>query len=401
MDMRFKRFLRGAACTLFGAVFALSGCGGPAAQTGEEGDMPVDEYPDYEYSAYSLAAYTAPIWDGKRVGNETVLFVGDEGAPLLYADAEIESVRSYDLRTEYDEGDYKLENGVMYRTESSRIPALSAAEMYPSAYVEGKTWNKKGGGYIAFSEGTYFSSNQVVVTYTHESAWSGFIPPDCSAKAASFLQRLAEGKSVQIAFFGDSITAGYNASKIIDYPPYAPPFADLVGGYIKARYPESRVSWINEGVGGTNSSWGLTNVMEKASEYPIDLAVIAFGMNDPYAADAHAGYARSMAEFVLSANPDACVVLVATMLPNPEADGVAVRQETYEAALLEAVQSSPNICVAPVTSMHAALLQTKRYADMTGNNLNHPNDFMMRVYAQTILRTVLGDAYIPLAAAED
>ena len=397
--MRFKRFLRCGALLLCG-LFAFAGCGGAEDEREEEGNMPVAEYPDYDYSDYSIAAYTAPFWGGERVGNETVLFVGEEGAPLLFADAEIESVRSYDLQTEYDESDYRLEDGVLYRTETSRIPALSVAEMYPSSYVEGKTWNKKGGGYIAFSEGSYFSSMQVAVTYTHKSAWSGFVPPDCSAKAAPFLQRLAEGKSVQIAFFGDSITAGYNASGMIDYPPYAPPYADLVGGYIKARYPDSRVSWINEGVGGTNSVWGLENVMEKTAEYPIDLAVIAFGMNDSYAADAHASYARNMAEFVLSANPDACVVLVATMLPNPEAEGIAVRQETYEAALLAVAETLPNVCVAPVTSVHAALLETKRYADMTGNNVNHPNDFLMRVYAQTILRTVLGDAYTPLAAEE-
>ena len=395
--MRFNKLMRSAACVMLGA-FALSGCGGAKNGTGSEGDGQTNvKYPRYDYSAYSLEAYTAPIWAGERVGNETVLFVGDEGAPLLYADAEVESVRSYDLKTEYDENDYRLVNGVLYRTENSRIPALSAADMYPMEYVEGKTWKKKEGGYIAYSEGEHFSSMQVVVTYTHKSKWSGFIPPDRSAKAASFRKRLEEGKSVQIAFFGDSITAGYNASGVIDYPPFAPPYADLVGGYIKARYPDNRVSWINEGVGGTNSLWGLTNVMEKAAEYPIDLAVIAFGMNDAYDAETHAGYARSMAEFVLSANPDASVVLVATMLPNPEAEGVAVRQETYEAALLEMAEAYPNICVAPVTSVHASMLEIKSYADMTGNNLNHPNDFMMRVYAQTILQTVLGDDYIPLA----
>ena len=396
--MRLKTFLRCGALLLCG-LFAFAGCGGTEDKREDE-DMPVVEYPDYDYSEYSLAAYTSPIWAGERVGNETVLFVGDEGAPLLYPDAEIESVRSYDLKTEYGADDYEVKEGKLYRKADSAMPALSVAEMYPSAYVAEKTWQKKGGGFIAFSEGPYFSSKQVAVTYTHKSAWSGFVPPDRSAKAAPFLQRLAEGKSVQLAFFGDSITAGFNASEMIDYPPYAPPFADLVGGYIKERYPESRVSWLNEGVGGKESRWGLTNVMEKAAEYPIDLAVIAFGMNDPYQADEHAGYARTMAETVIGANPDACVVLVATMLPNPEAEGVAMRQETYEAALEAAVEDMPNVSVAPVTSMHAELLKTKRYADMTGNNVNHPNDFLMRVYAQVILRTVLGDAYIPLAPEE-
>lgn len=34
---------------------------------------------------------------------------------------------------------------------------------------------------------------------------------------------------------------------------------------------------------------------------------------------------------------------------------------------------------------HDALLQRKRYIDMTGNNANHPNKFLISVYAQTIL----------------
>ena len=38
-----------------------------------------------------------------------------------------------------------------------------------------------------------------------------------------------------------------------------------------------------------------------------------------------------------------------------------------------------------MTGMHHALLKRKLFRDMTGNNVNHPNDFLARVYAQTIL----------------
>ena len=40
--------------------------------------------------------------------------------------------------------------------------------------------------------------------------------------------------------------------------------------------------------------------------------------------------------------------------------------------------------------LREAILEKKRYYDMTGNNVNHPNDFMARVYAQTIIKTILG-----------
>jgi len=43
-----------------------------------------------------------------------------------------------------------------------------------------------------------------------------------------------------------------------------------------------------------------------------------------------------------------------------------------------------------VTSMSRRLLETKRFRDYTGNNVNHPNDFMARVYAQVVFRAIEG-----------
>ena len=49
------------------------------------------------------------------------------------------------------------------------------------------------------------------------------------------------------------------------------------------------------------------------------------------------------------------------------------------------------LAVADLTQMHADLLLAgKRYRDMTGNNINHPNDYLIRVYAQVILKTLIG-----------
>jgi uncharacterized protein (DUF1800 family) len=45
--------------------------------------------------------------------------------------------------------------------------------------------------------------------------------------------------------------------------------------------------------------------------------------------------------------------------------------------------------VAPVTAIHSELLKKKKYWDMTGNNVNHPNDYLSSVYAQTILSVII------------
>jgi hypothetical protein len=85
--------------------------------------------------------------------------------------------------------------------------------------------------------------------------------------------------------------------------------------------------------------------------------------------------------------PNAEIILVATMLPNPEAKFFDLNQDKFHDALVEMVQKE-GVAVANVTDVHASLLQRKRYADMTGNNVNHTNDYLARVYAQTLFATL-------------
>ena len=49
-----------------------------------------------------------------------------------------------------------------------------------------------------------------------------------------------------------------------------------------------------------------------------------------------------------------------------------------------------SVAVACVNSVTKAMLETKDFYDFAGNNINHPNDFLHRIYAQTLLQTVIG-----------
>ena len=85
-------------------------------------------------------------------------------------------------------------------------------------------------------------------------------------------------------------------------------------------------------------------------------------------------------------NPKAEFILVATMLPNPESDFVGTQQ--FFKKVLEEL-TGPGIVLVDMTSVHAELLKYKSYQDMTGNDINHPNDFLIRWYAQQILSTLI------------
>ena len=78
------------------------------------------------------------------------------------------------------------------------------------------------------------------------------------------------------------------------------------------------------------------------------------------------------------------------MIPNPEINGFRknhlVEQEN---ALYQIEAETSGICVAPVHSVFCELTtRGKHYLELTGNCINHPNDFSVRIYAQTVLQTL-------------
>jgi len=123
-----------------------------------------------------------------------------------------------------------------------------------------------------------------------------------------------------------------------------------------------------------------------------DLVIIAFGMNDgtnKISPEQYAANISAMIEKVEAANTAAELILVAPMLANPDTY-FAGNQAEYAAALQSiAATRAGTIAVADLTAVHQQLLRYKNYADLTGNNVNHPNDFLIRCYAQVLLTTII------------
>ena len=91
---------------------------------------------------------------------------------------------------------------------------------------------------------------------------------------------------------------------------------------------------------------------------------------------------------VRTASRDAEFVLVSPMLPNPRWPyPVMARFFGYRDAL--ATLCGEGAALADVTRMWTDLLARKSVHDLTGNGINHPNDFGHRVYAQVILALLI------------
>jgi len=82
----------------------------------------------------------------------------------------------------------------------------------------------------------------------------------------------------------------------------------------------------------------------------------------------------SMMNSIRAVRPNCEFILVSTMLANPETLNNG-NQDSYKPEL----QSLTGVSTAmlDMTGIHEELLKTKPYRDMNGNNINHPNDFLV------------------------
>lgn len=347
----------------------------------------------YEYTKYSPDTYLLPVWQGTEVYNETVMFVDEQKVPLLYKVDQIISVRSSDLKTEYVQGeDYLLENGYLVRTPTSRIPMFTQSEYYPESPEQAACFPcaDPAHPWIRYGEETTFFSRQVHVSYTHSDSWNGYIPPQ-SNKFSQVLQKLSQNEPINVVFFGDSITFGACSSKMIEAEPYADIWCEMVVYALKKHFHHDKIQYINTAVGGTGSDWGEQTIQQNAIAHNPDLLFLGFGGNDGWLpAETYQTRMQHMVDAVLTSCPQTEIAVVSTMLPHFRVAGFSCAQHEQERALRELCRQYSQVDLVPMTTMHQTLLHHKRYYDMTGNNVNHPNDFLARIYAQTAVKTLLG-----------
>ena len=343
---------------------------------------------------YDFKTYMRPYWSGDLMVNESVLFAGEEGtATLLYTPRDGVSLRSCDLKTEYREGiDYLLSGNRITRLKGSAMPYFPNEVLYPSEQNE----NSRAGRFpekpwVMFGEGGWIAQHQVFASYSHDDKWEGFIPADQSEKFSKTLKKLENGEPLTLLFFGDSITTGVNASGKLGFEPFADPWPILVEKSLEYFYPKANINYVNTAVGGKRTAWGIETLEENLFVYQPDTVILGFGMNDRFSTEEHVAELRELIERIQEALPETEIGVIATMLPNSETFKFWGEQYLFEDAYRKLLlPAHPELALIPMTSVHKALLEKKQYRDMTGNNANHPNDFLARAYAHTIVKVMTG-----------
>ena len=345
------------------------------------------------YKTYNLDSSTIPFWKNSIMYNESILFVRKNSlAPLLYKPTSIISITSYDGTITYSpRNDYNVVDGKIYLTKNTRIPFFTEEEYYPKQQSTSTLrCSNPEHQFLKFAEGDYFQSRQVLVTYYHNEHDGNNIQEAYNHKFEKFLNKIKKGQNPTLLFYGDSITVGANSSGFLAKKPFTESWPKMVHSFLEKKFG-TKINYINTAVGGTNSLWGVQNFQERVIKYKPDFLVLAFGMNDNIIKDNFKKNIYDMIYAIKSVNYDIEILLVSTTLPNKEAVGFTAFQGSYELVLNELARAFSYIGLAKMTSMHSFLLKKKRFFDMTGNNVNHPNDFLTRVYCQTVLKAIIGD----------
>ncbi len=392
--------------------------------TEEETTVSLPEQLGLDVKAEDLKDVMQNIFAGTHSLKETVMFI-DKGEvkSLLYPIESIVSVTSYDGKTTYEEGkDYVIEDGKLKITENSSIRVITSAKYYNHA----GSLISMNGKPIFWGE-SQVKQWQVSVTYTHTEGWEGYMQESQLEVYQDFVGKLIAGEDVTVFFHGDSITWGACSTFSENVQPKQGPYtmlfvealADLFDYTVKyvntglvASMPchtvptqnyvageRGTITYVNTAIGGWGSADGVNNfdkfIKEPIEKYGCDLFVLGYGMNDGGlpAATTRANV-KKIIDGVLEIKAEASIMIVSTMTPHSGSnwDHAPIKQQ--EKQLLNLAKSyctdGVDCAVACVHSVSVAVQKHKTFNDYSGNNINHPNDWFYRVYAQTLLQTLIG-----------
>lgn len=343
-----------------------------------------------------------PFYAGNIIYNESVLLVmGDDGVAkgnLQFKPIKILSVRDFTLKKEYVLSDFEIEENVIKAKSPEKTTYLTEKNLSGIEMPEGFKLKSSISDILTdcvlmagaiYSESPFYYGKQIYVSYVYDANELDF---DLYAnyKTSGLPKtkaRLAFGDDVKICATGDSVMEGCSSSKKFKREPFMDNFITLTVNALKAEY-KGNITLSNQAVGGKTSGWGAEDAqtVRLANEKP-DLLYVHFGINDLGAHVSKSSYydnIKKIVDDVQAVNPECEVVLIKAFNANPDIypqDGF----EKYWKQLDLIASEYENVYTLDMFSQSLALIGAKGYYSVTGNGINHVNDFSARLYAMNMI----------------
>ncbi|HZZ39288.1 MAG TPA: SGNH/GDSL hydrolase family protein [Acidobacteriaceae bacterium] len=357
----------------------------PTAGTVKVTRAEIDAYHDDDpalRSAQDVSTLMQPFWKGSRVSGEAVLLTSRNGGPatgtLMFQPTQTISVTSYDGGIQYREGaDFTAVGRTIVATAHSLISQVRDGDLLHGELA----WNEIGG-------------KQVLVTYEHSDGWAGPIQPYLGDQLPNTLRILRARQPLRIVAYGDSITFGIGSSHMRKIQPYQSPWVDLFAEQLSKDWNDPEIMLFNASQSGADSTWARNMAARMVGTLHPNLVIVAFGQNDFWrlSADAFAENISALVRTVQENNPQVEFLLVATMRFDPAYTSNPVywdRVTEYETRLRAITGQA--VQLVDMTAISGAVYVAKAPRDCLNDPL-HPNDYLSRWYAQSLVAALAPDA---------
>ncbi len=395
------------------SLTAFSGCNGGGSNNKPDDKIDIEKFPFYEED-YALLSYdfgeeqmVRPFFLGNTIYNETVMPV-DSGVEisgmLQFEPLKILSVRDFAWEREFVEGvDYTVSGRKLVLSPGSAIPYLTEENLrgvnVPQPYRKVDSISNVEtdfmmmGANVIYTEGTLVYGHQISVSYVYDvkDLSPDVYPRYMGDKLPKLSAKLKSGQPVNLAITGDSVGEGCSSSKYFNRAPYMDNFITLAKDGLEREYG-SDITLVNLSKGGEKSAWGQAGQqINKVVAAAPDVLFIHFGINDCGDRISANMFRDNIELLILQVRdelPDCEFVIINAFPPNFRTyDQSLMEQYWLKTAAIEKQHSG--VAVLDMYSQGVELLKNKKYMDVTGNGINHLNDYSARLYAMSILSSLI------------
>jgi acyl-CoA thioesterase I len=220
----------------------------------------------------------------------------------------------------------------------------------------------------------------VFVDYETRAAFPLCEKTDRPALLPKTAAKLRKGGPFKIVAYGDSITAGGDASTLHLQ------FQERWARDLAERFPLAQITVENGATGGDGTAQGLQRLREKVLDRAPDLVLVGFGMNDHNIGGPSPEQFTDNLKSIVTQIRDttgAEAILYSAFPPNPDWKFGTHNMEFYAAATRRAAEQL-GCAYADVYGVWMKVLARKDLGSLLGNNINHPNDYGHWLYFQAL-----------------
>ncbi len=349
--------------------------------------LPIPNVKQYNYDKY-----LRPFWACDTVYDEAILLVSENmnepQGKLLFSPLEIFQINNSYLDKKYLPNiDYTNNNKTIKFNIKNDLPFY-----YDTSFTNDVFW------YSLFTNKKNYFPQWMNVTYKSKRDWNGPRIFDKVALLNKTYTKLLNKEKLKIAIVGNSISRGMYVSGLAKFKPYMESYFTMFGKYLTRYYQYTQIEYYDLSMpAAIVSKYGVECYTNYIKPVNPDLIVLDFGMADFWGTNP-ADFKKAIVRIVDSVranNVNSEFILVSSMMFDPEflqdTNDTYIRLcfsnlKGYQKELL----SLEKIGIANIDlySLSDLLHKWKKPKDLRTDPV-HPNDYMARWYAQSLISALV------------